>query len=43
MLVSQRRTVSILKDASELHDLGKIGIADSILLKPGEKLGLVLS
>jgi putative two-component system response regulator len=27
---------SLLKDAAEMHDVGKIGIPDSILLKPGQ-------
>jgi putative nucleotidyltransferase with HDIG domain len=29
------KDIEAIRDASELHDLGKIGIADSILLKPG--------
>ena len=29
------KEIEVIRDASELHDLGKIGISDSILLKPG--------
>lgn len=29
------RTVDLLEDSAPLHDLGKVGIPDSILLKPG--------
>jgi putative two-component system response regulator len=33
--IDQHR-VSVLRDAAPLHDVGKIGIPDSILLKPGK-------
>ncbi len=32
----QRDQIDILKDAGPLHDIGKIGIRDDILLKPGK-------